>query len=388
MARLINSRLYLDYNSTSPLAKSIQDLFVSGDVFFANPSSIHSSGKNSKRIIEQTKDFLYDTFSIKEKDFSILFHSGATEGINTIIKSFFLDNPNAIYFYFETDHSVLRSLGTYLANKGISVIPLPVLEDGSFDLDKICNTIKTNTIGDKRALLNYTWVNNETGVVFPIDLAEKIKEKTNIVIHVDAVQGPFKVDNWTKLSKNIDAYTFSGHKFSSLKGIGFSFFKENLKLKPLLVGGNQQGGLRSGTQNVLGIYSLELALKDNIKIFNFEKSLKFKNMIEKNIENLLGDSVEIIAKNNKHRSCNTINLILKNTTSDISLMAFDLAGVDVSSGSACSSGSMLPSHVLKAMGKSDEEAKSAIRLSFPIFFAEKDRDFAWKKIENVLARFK
>ncbi|MCP4912109.1 MAG: aminotransferase class V-fold PLP-dependent enzyme [Oligoflexia bacterium] len=389
MERLISSRIYLDYNATSPFAPSVLDWLAKGDLLFGNPSSVHSVGKKSLRGMNQVKEYLFKTFGLSDNDYDIFFHSGATEGANTIIKgraSYLNQELKQVlpFYYFQTDHSCIHNSSDCLDKAGMPITSLPVKEDGSFYYDQVVGEINKNK---KQALLNYTWVNNETGVIFPLEEAVKIKEATGCHVHVDAVQSVGKISDWNKLDNRIDAYTFSAHKFGALKGVGFTFYKKNFEMCPLIRGGGQQGGLRSGTENILGIQSIPFALDDVKEKFDPRKSKEAKDWFEKELSNLLGDQGEIVGSKNENRNLQTTYFITYKVKAHTLSMALDMAGVDVSNGSACSSGAVIPSRVLMAMGYSEDYSKSAIRVSFSHSFDMEEAKVAFEKLSNVLQRY-
>ncbi len=387
MARLINNRYYFDYNATSPLANSVIDWLPNGDLLFANPSSIHSSGKKSKRFINETKNFLRDTFSTPV-EYKLFFHSGASEGINSLVKGFaqkrYAEGERVHFVHSAVDHSCVYNLRDELELYGHEVSTFGVDANGDYDLEEIISLLNKS---DKPKLLNFTWVNNENGVVWNLDDLTRIKEETNCFIHVDAVQSVGKIENWNKLNNVVDAYTFSGHKFGAMKGVGFSFVKETYNFCSLIRGGGQQEGMRSGTENTTGIYSMKLALEDVLKKQNYTELYSAKKYIEESIEANLSGDARIISKDSKRRNGNTIYLIIPGRKADILITAFDLARMDVSSGSACSSGAVLPSRVLLSMGVSEEDAKSALRFSFSYDLSVEESKEYSDKIVSVLKRF-
>ena len=388
MARSINNRFYFDYNATSPLADTVKQWFSNGDSLFANPSSIHSSGKTTKRFLNTTRKFLYETFDLPSDDYRLFFHSGASEAINSIIKGFaqrsFSKDERINLVHSAVDHSCVVNLKDELELYGHRVHQFGVDSNGDFDLDKVIELI--NSLEGK-TILNYTWVNNETGVVWNLDHLERIKKETNCSIHVDAVQSVGKISNWTTLSKFCDAYTFSGHKFGSLKGVGFTFVREDFPFCSMIRGGGQQEGMRSGTENTHGIYSIMLALKEIIEKNSYEQLVSAKSYIENGLIEAVGNSASVMGLNAGSRNGNTISLLLPGHKADILITAFDLAKMDVSSGSACSSGAVLPSRVLMSMGVSEEDAKSAIRFSFAHDMSLEDAKEYLPKISNIVKRF-
>lgn len=386
----INKRLYLDYNATSPLSDSVREYLAKGDFLFANPSSIHSSGKRSKRFLNQTKDYLFKLFGLDENQWNIIFHSGATEGINALFKGFALKHlgKGSCHALLATsDHSSVFAQRDDFERLGHSCEFYGVDSEGDFKKEVLEKTI-SNVTGP--TLLNYTWVNNETGVAWDLDEALGLRDlapEGELFIHVDAVQSVGKIEHWRKLNPHIDAYTYSAHKFGGMKGVGFSFVKKSFPFEPLIKGGGQQLGLRSGTENTDGIYSIKLALEDLVCHEDISNLRAAKNTVELKIEEVLGSSGHIVGKKAQARNANTISLVLKNTRADILMTAFDLADMDTSSGSACSSGAISPSRVLMAMGKTESEAKSALRLSLGPMTTQSDAKEIAERVCRVLSRF-
>lgn len=383
MEKLTSNRYYFDYNATSPFAAPVLDWLSKGDFAFSNPSSVHFSGKKIAKEIRKVRSYLFELFGLDDNLFHLYFHSGATEGINNFLKGTafygFKNKINYKYIHCSTDHSCVVNALTDVMVLGHEVHSLNVDSNGSIDLG--------HEVLGKDAILNYTWVNNETGVISPLEDAIKVKEKTGCIVHVDAVQAVGKIYEWQKLSNELDAYTFSAHKFGALKGIGFSFIKKELKISPLIRGGGQQFGLRSGTENTLGILSISKALKHIEKNYDFTKQKEGKDYLENLLAKLIGNKGEIVGAGNPHRNGQTIYFILNDTKAQTTAMAFDLANMDVSNGSACSSGAVIPSRVLLAMGKNETQALSAIRLSFSHFLdLDKAREY-WPPIKTVLERY-
>lgn len=382
--RSINNRYYFDYNATSPLAESVKDWLAKGDFPFANPASIHHSGKTARRHLNEVREFLFSSFNLKESNFDLFFHSGATEGIGNLIRGYFERHEKASFVYIATDHSCVFEHGKYLASKGITVLELQVDQDGqilSESLEKLYNL-------KGPIFLNWTWVNNETGVVLPLQQVDAIKTRlTDCFVHVDSVQAPGKVSNWNQCHESLDAYTYSSHKFGSLKGVGFTFLRLSSDVAPVIVGGGQQGGRRSGTENSYGVYSIMLALKELIATYDSVRSEQSLSLIKESILSALADGGELVAAAAPFRNSNTLYVVFNHVKSDITSVAFDLAGIDVSTGSACSSGAIVPSRVLLRMGYDEIRAKSAIRFSFaPNITKTQAQEYA-QKICEVVKRF-
>lgn len=354
----MSSQYYLDYNATAPINKRFLKDLAADLIPFANSSSQHTLGKKAAHYIEQVKDYLFSYFAIPKGEFDILFHSGATEASNT-----FLATESVIAH--KSDHSCV----TKLDNKNLKL--LPINKDGSLDENLVIEELKKLT----DPVLHFTAMHSETGIVWPLEQALKIKEATNCRVYVDYVQPPGKIEYFQKLLPDLDYYTLSGHKFGAMKGIGFTFFKKELKPKTLIHGGGQQNNLRSGTVNITGIASLKYALED----LTFEENVgKLKN----EIEDLLNQktSIELI----KNDSNNTICFLHEKQSADMMLIHFDLAGLAVSSGSACSSGSLKESQTLLAMGRG-EKAKNNIRISLGPENIKQQKEIL-DKIQTVVAK--
>jgi cysteine desulfurase len=342
----------------------VTNFLQSGDFIFGNPSSIHSTGKRSKKFINETTEYLFNTFKLSQSAFSLVYHSGATEGINSFFKGIALENfkqQKKCNFYFSIiDHAAVTNLEDDLKALGHQVYFFSVDKNGDFNPNKLIELIKNTTTVNELAVLNYTYVHNETGVVWPLGIALRIKNETGALIHVDAVQVVGKISNWNFLLSELDAYTFSAHKFGAMKSVGFTFSAKKVTASPWIVGGGQQNGARSGTENALGIYSVKLALMDILDSFNPDELQKSKLLIE----NSLHDKCVIVSQNANQRNLNTIFAIFEGKKSSELSARFDIQGVDVSTGSACSSGIIKENRVLINMGFTKEESLSAIRFSF------------------------
>jgi cysteine desulfurase len=359
-----------------------------GDFPFGNPASVHSTGKQARRFIAETKDFLYQHFSLKEDQHRLFFHSGASEGINTLIKGhadcYRRKGEKLLVAHLVTDHSAVRNLVPDLEADQHSIFEIGVDREGEFD-DKAVEAKLLAHKGPK--LLCLTWVNNETGVVIDLKRLANLKARTGCLVHVDAVQAPGKIAEYRELLSELDAYTFSGHKFGALKGIGFSFVQHGFGFRPLIRGGGQQSGLRSGTENALAVYSLMLALKELQEKFDFAQLKAAREEVESILRKGVGERLEIFSENYPHRAGNTIFFMLKAQKAQTLSVAFDLAGIDVSNGSACSSGAVVANPILLAMGRSEEEAKSGIRLSFSPLLTKSEASEFGAAILAVLTRY-
>ena len=374
----MKNRLYLDYNSTAPLASSVKSYLISGQFLEANASSTHSSGVEALKQVDYSIDSIRNHFK-NNSNFDLFFHSGASEGIST----FFNLKPTDIMVFFESDHPAVHAIATINEKKGTTIIKMPILENGYFDEEKVVQELAPYQ--GKEIYLNYTFVHNETGIVWPLAEAEKLKEKTGCKVHVDCAQVVGKTEQWEELNSQLDFYTFSSHKFGGLKGCGFSFVHKEFNYRPLIPGGGQQAGLRGGTLNILGIKTTALALDDAIQNQNFNSSLLLRDRIEQHFEKAL-ENLGFVVLGKELRAVNTSLLCLKKQKGDFLQIKFDMEGVDLSYGSACSAGSLKGSDTMRALGKK-EFANQVIRISFgPNDY--QNSDVIIKKLDKVFQTLK
>ena len=365
-------RLYLDYNATSPLSKSVTDWLKSGEVIFANPSSQHTNGKAARKLINESRAQIYSTFGKNEKTTKLFFHSGATESFMTFAYSFSemarLQGKELLICYSRIDHPAVVNLNERYFGPHVKFTELQRTTDLAYD-DEVNFTYLQDKKADNPQLIilyHHLWVHNETGLISPLTPLKKFKSIPDLYIHVDAAQAIGKIADWNKLEVG-DVWTFSGHKFGAMKGIGFTLMDASIPFYPLFAGGGQQQGLRSGTENPQGIKSLALALNDVMKID--VKCMAFlRATFESRLKHELKELGDVIGLG-KSKASNTIYFYFNELSSDISLAMFDLRGLEISAGSACSSGTAQESMVLKQAGLLSV-AKNGLRISLPLEFNE------------------
>lgn len=366
---MIQESFYLDYNATSPLSQSVTDWLKSGDLLFANPSSQHSLGKASRKLINEARVQLYSTFGLNDKEFQLFFHSGATEGLSSFAYSFSQwateTGRELLICYSGLDHPAVTSLGSNQYGPHVSFHELKMTQALGYDHRENLRVLreKKQACPELLILYHHLWVNNETGVVCPLDHLNDFKQIPDLYIHVDAVQAPGKIVDWKKLQVG-DVFTFSAHKFGALKGIGLSFFNKKIQFRPMITGGGQQQGFRSGTENVFGVQSVALALKDLDQVDIAATALR-RNELEAFLASALGSLGGVISCQGVERNSNTIYFYLNAHASDIALALFDLNGLMISAGSACSSGAAKESPLMLHLGLVDV-AKNGLRISLPL----------------------
>ncbi len=343
--------IYLDYNATTPIVPSARTAMIEAFDCLGNPSSVHSYGRATRKILETSREQVARYFAVPTRN--VTFTSGATEANNLIIKGF---KGSLLVSAVEHDSALrVRNDTTYI----------PVDEHGIIDFAALEALLK---ISRNPILVCVLAVNNETGVIQPIAEVLQICQKYHAHLHVDAAQAVGKVggrvggrvDDKAQLDwQSLPSFTISAHKFGGPKGIGAIIINRPIPLSALIAGGGQERGLRAGTENIIGAVGLGAALAS----FDFDwHSLQpLQQRLEAGILKAC-PTATIFGKNVK-RVANTTSVTMPNVSSEVQLMHFDLHAISVSSGSACSSGKVKTSHVLIAMGILEKIAKCALRIS-------------------------
>ena len=350
--------IYLDNSATTKPYKEVVDKMVEAlTTDYANPSSLHRKGIDVEKNIKLIRQEIARTLGAKDKE--IYFTSGGTESNNSVIRgvaNLYKKRKNHI-ISTEIEHpSVLNTLKD-LEEDGFEVTYLKVGKDGKIDIEEFKESIKPTTI-----LVTIMHVNNEIGTIQPIEeIGKYLKSlKDKVYFHVDAVQSYGKI-NFKPSKYNIDFMSVSGHKLHGPKGIGFMYIKENNRLKPILTGGGQEIGIRSGTENVPGIYGLGEAVKILNKDLNstINKIQELKDLLKEEIVNNI-DNIKINSP--EDGVCHILNISFEDVKGEVLLHYLEQKGVYVSTGSACSS-KKKGSHVLNAIGLNPKEIDGAIRFS-------------------------
>ena len=355
--------IYFDNSSTTKPYKEVIDEVVNAmEEYFGNPSSLHRIGIKSEKKLVEAREFLGKSINASKDE--IYFTSGGSESNNLIIKGLVKPGHHIITTIFE-HHSVLMTYKE-LEKTGVKVTYLDVDKDGKISLDDLKEAICKDTV-----LVSIMHVNNEMGAIQDIkSIGEIIKERSSRArLHVDAVQSYGKLDIDVK-KMNIDMLSVSAHKIHGPKGIGFMYIKENSKLKPIITGGGQESSVRSGTENVPGIYGLgkavEIMNKDLDSKIEKIQSLKvlLKEEILKNIEGVKVNSPE-------DGVCHILNVSFENIRGEVLLHFLEQKNIYVSTGSACSS-KKKGSHVLNAIKLKPDEIEGAVRFSLSDFNKEEE----------------
>jgi cysteine desulfurase NifS len=358
--------IYLDNNATSQVADEVREVmlpYLGGG--HGNPSSIHIVGRNARADVENARRQVAKLINVQPR--RIIFTGGGSEADNLAIKGMAFAQRDRGKHIITTsiEHPAVMGATKFLAKEGFEITYLAVDEDGWLAPESLRNAITDDTI-----LVTIMMANNEVGTVLPVKELCDITHERGIIFHTDAVQavGKMKVDVH---ELDVDMLSISGHKFHAPKGIGALYIRKGIELEPLIHGGKQEGGLRAGTENVPSIVGLGKAAE--LAVFNlngFDEVSILRDKLENKVRELVPK-----ARLNGHsnsRLPNTLNLTLPGLRGESIVIALDQHGIAVSSGSACKSGSPEPTHVLIAMGRTEEEAHCSIRFSLSHYTTEND----------------
>ncbi|TJX16322.1 cysteine desulfurase NifS [Tissierella creatinini] len=375
--------IYMDNAATTPVKKEVlEEMLPYFSENYGNPSSIYSLGSKSKVAVEKAREQVAKAIGADKKE--IFFTAGGSESDNWAIKGVAYKNKskgNHIITSKIEHHAVLHTC-EYLEKQGFDVTYLDVDEDGLINLEDL-----EKAITDKTILISIMYANNEIGTIQPISEIGKIAKKRNIYFHTDAVQalGSIKID---VKDQNIDMLSLSGHKFYGPKGVGALYIRQGLKLDTLISGGGQERGKRAGTENVASIVGLGKAIElayENLEENN-EKLIKLRDKMIKDIEEKI-PYVRLNGHRNKRLPGN-VNFCFRFIEGESLLLSLDMVGVAGSSGSACTSGSLDPSHVLLSIGLPHEIAHGSLRLSLGSFNNEEEVDYVVENLVEIVDRLR
>lgn len=375
--------IYADHSATTFVKEEVlKEMIPYFTENYGNPSSIYSIGRVSKEAIEKSREKVARAIGCEKSE--VYFTAGGSESDNMIIKGIARANKNRGKHIITTKIEHLAVLNTCkeLEEEGFEVTYLNVNESGIVSIDELKRNIRMDTI-----LVSIMFANNEIGTIQPIEEIGKVAKETGIIFHTDAVQaiGNMKID---VKDLNVDALSLSGHKFYGPKGIGAAYIKENIKFDSFIHGGHQECSKRAGTENVAGIVGLGKAIE--LATTNIgektEKIVDLRDTLIKNIQNniedvkLNGDRIQ--------RLCGNVNFSIKGTDSESLILMLDMEGICASSGSACNSGILAPSHVLTAIGVEDEYSTSSVRFTLGEENTLSDIEYISNTLKNIVEKLR
>ncbi len=379
-------KVYLDNNSTTPLDPRVLEAMLPFlKEKWGNPNNIHSWGREAREAVETARENIKRMINCR--DGNVYFTSGGTESNNWALKGIAFANRDKGKHIITTkiEHKCVLNTCKWLENQGFEVTYLNVDREGFIDINELEDSLKNDTI-----LVSIMLANNEIGTLEPVrEACELVKENSNAYFHTDACQaiGKIRVD---VESLGVDLMTISAHKFYGPKGIGALFIRDGVKIDPLLHGGGQEKDMRSGTENVAGIAGMgkaaELVMKeldsDREKLRGFQKTI---------IEGIL-EKVEKVHLNGpsdlEKRLPGNVNFSVEGVEGESIVMMLDDYGIAVSTGSACSSKQLIPSHVLTAIGLKPEVAHSSVRISAGRFNTDEDIEYFLEVFPDVISKLR
>jgi cysteine desulfurase len=374
--------IYLDNNATTQVApevlETMQPYF---NDLYGNPSSAHTFGGQVGRKIREAREQVAALLGAMPEE--IIFTSCGSESDNAAIMSALsTETGKAHIVTSRVEHPAVMVLCAHLSNQGYRVTEIPVNSEGQLDMDRYKDSLASDTV-----IVSLMWANNETGVIFPVEEAAQMARDRGILFHTDAVQAVGKIPVDMKNSA-IDMISLSGHKLHAPKGIGVLYVRKGTRFSPFLIGGHQENGRRGGTENTASIIGLGKACE--LAARNIEEEITRVKHLRDKLEKEILARVPNSRLNGEplNRLPNTSNISFEFVEGEAILLLMDEFGICASSGSACTSGSLQPSHVLRAMGVPFTMAHGSIRFSLSIFNTEEEIDFVIDKIPAIIEKLR
>ncbi|MDH3216543.1 MAG: cysteine desulfurase NifS [Candidatus Krumholzibacteria bacterium] len=372
--------IYLDNNATTRVAPEVFEAMLPYlTEYYGNPSSLHRAGSRAAGAIKEAREKAAAFLHCREQE--VTFTGGGTESNNAAIRGVLEAEPDKRHIITSTtEHPSVLELCKHLEKKRYRVTYIDVDEAGQLNLEKLAESLTEDT-----AIVSLMWGNNETGVVFPIDDIVQIVKPHGIPLHVDAVQAAGKIPIDTRMTE-VDLLAVSGHKLHAPKGVGLLYVRRGTRLRPFIIGGGQEKGRRSGTENVAGVVGLGKAfeLAESYLTSGVETTRRLRNRLESGILSKIPNA----SRNGvpELRLPNTSSLNFENVEGEAVLLLLDEIGICASSGSACTTGAVEPSHVLKAMRVPPERAHGSIRFSLSRYTMLDEVECVLKELPPIIIR--
>jgi cysteine desulfurase len=374
--------VYLDNNATTQVAPEVLDTMLPYfHEWYGNPSSMHTFGGQVARHVRRAREQVAALLGASPDE--ILFTSCGTESDNAAIRSALELHPQKRHIVTSrVEHPAIRALCQHLSRHGYQVTEIPVDERGRLDMDQFERSLTADT-----AIATFMWANNETGVLFPVEQAAQMARSRGILFHTDAVQAVGKIPMQLRETA-IDMLSVSGHKLHAPKGVGVLYVRRGTRFAPFLIGGHQERERRGGTENTPGVIGLGKACE--LAGIHMERENTVVKALRDKLENGLLGRIPSARVNGDRtlRLPNTTNISFEYVEGEGILLMMDQYGICASSGSACTSGSLQPSHVLRAMGVPFTMAHGSIRFSLSIYNTDAEIDFVLEKLPPIIERLR
>lgn len=372
--------IYMDNAATTKITENVLNAMLPYlKENYGNASAIYSLGQKSRAAIENSRIKIAEILKVKPSE--IYFTSSGSESDNWVIKETLNPREKNHIISSKIEHpAILNSLKS-VERFGNETSLISVDEEGFVNLDELSEKIKDNT-----KLISIMFANNEIGTIEPISEISKIAREKNILFHTDAVQAMGNV-KFNLKDLDVDMLSISGHKLGAPKGIGILYIKEGVEIFPFIDGGEQERGMRASTENVASIVGIAKAIEDAYA--NIDENINYtSDLRDYTIEKLLNIKGIIFNGPKDRRLPGNINITLKDTKPQTMVQYLDMYDICVSSGSACAAGSINPSHVLRAIGRSEEDSLSMLRLSINHNNTKEECDYVVEKISEGMKKFK
>ncbi len=373
---------YLDNNATTRVATEVVEAMLPYlTEQWGNPSSAYTFGKKAGHAVAEAREKVAALINANPRE--IIFTSCGTESNNAAINSALTSQPGKRHVITTViEHSANIQFGQTLEKRGCEVTWIPVDRAGQLDVHEIHEAIREDT-----AIVSVMLANNETGVIYPVEEIAAICRAKGVFFHTDAVQTPGKLKLDVK-AMEVDFLSLSAHKLHAPKGIGVLYVRKGVSFQPYVMGGGQEQGRRGGTENVANMVAFGKAAE--IAMASLEENLDRIRTLRDRMEEGIINSIEGVTRNGakEPRLANTSNLSFTNCEAEAILLLLDREGICASSGSACTTGSMAPSHVLTAMGLTPELAMGAVRLSLSKYSTDEEVDHLLAKMPEIVSKLR
>lgn len=375
--------IYLDNNATTMVDPEIVEAVMPYfSEQFGNPSSLHSFGNKVGFAIKEARKQVQNLLGA-EHDSEIIFTSCGTESDSTAILSALKANPERKEIITTVvEHPAVLNLCDSLATEGYTVHKLKVDAKGRLDLDEYARLLSDNV-----AIVSVMWANNETGTIFPVEKMAEMAEEAGVLFHTDAVQAVGKIP-MNLQDTSIHMLSLSGHKLHAPKGVGVLYLKRGVRFRPLLRGGHQERGRRAGTENTIGIVGLGKACELAMKHMEYENTevAKLRDRLQEGILAVVPHA--FVTGDASNRLPNTLNIAFEYIEGEAILLLMNKQGIAASSGSACTSGSLEPSHVMKAMGIPYTAAHGTVRFSLSRYNTPEEIERVIEAVPPIVAQLR